>query len=616
MERKALIRVVVCGSVDDGKSTLLGRLLAETGSIPEDQLEAARFTRRPGSTIPLGEVDYSLVTDGLEAEREQGITIDVAYRHLILPSRRRAILADAPGHEQYTRNMAVAASTADVAILLIDAMRGTKRQTHRHLTVCGLMGVKHVVLAVNKLDGVAYDRRIYDELVAEVSDTAHRMEIKSVIPVPVSALVGDNVLGHSPNTPWYSGPTLLDALDAATIDEDSSGEVRLPVQTIIRGKDFRGYGGLVAQGAVRKGQRITVAQSGQQATIKALHWLDGTTPSAPEQVIPGESVTIELDKDIDIARADLLVTGEPPQLADRFAADIVWMSDQQLAHGRSYTLRCGPLEVPATVTNVRHRLDVTNGNTMAARILEINDVGRVEIATSRPIVLESYTSSRETGGFILVDRLTGETLAAGLTRFALRRATNVVPHHFEVDRQARQILNGHPAKVLWLTGFSGSGKSTIADGVERKLHSLGVRSFVLDGDNLRSGLNKDLGFTPEDRAENVRRVAEVARMMYEGGLVVIVALVSPFRADRQTARSLFDAGDFIEAWVDTPIEVAMERDTKGLYAKSKAGSLPNLTGVGQQYESPETAELHLSGVEPVEANVAKVIETLLPGVDV
>ncbi len=609
---KALIRVVVCGSVDDGKSTLLGRLLAETGSIPEDQLEAARFTRRPGSTIPLGEVDYSLVTDGLEAEREQGITIDVAYRHLMLPSRRRAILADAPGHEQYTRNMAVAASTADVAILLIDSMRGTKRQTHRHLTVCGLMGVRHVVLAVNKLDGVGYDQGIYNELVAEVSDTARRMEIKSVIPVPVSALVGDNVLGHSPNTPWYHGPTLLDALDAADIQEELDGEVRLPVQTIIRGKQFRGYGGLVAQGVVRAGQKITVAQSGQQATILKLHSLDGTQPSEPEQAIPGESVTIELDKDIDIARADLLVTGEPPQLADRFAADIVWMSDQQLAHGRSYTLRCGPLEVPATVTNVRHRLDVTNGNTMAARLLEINDVGRVEIATSRPVNLEPYTESRETGGFILVDRMTGETLAAGLNRFALRRATNVVPHHFEVDREAREVLNGHPSKVLWLTGFSGSGKSTIADAVERRLHSLGIRSFVLDGDNLRSGLNKDLGFTPEDRAENVRRVAEVARLMYDAGLVVIVALVSPFRADRQTARSLFGDGEFIEAWVDTPIEVAMERDTKGLYAKSAAGNLPNLTGVGQQYEDPETAELHLSGTDPVESNVNAVIDKLLP----
>jgi len=609
---KALIRVVVCGSVDDGKSTLLGRLLAETGSIPEDQLESARFTRRPGSTIPLGEVDYSLVTDGLEAEREQGITIDVAYRHLMLPSRRRAILADAPGHEQYTRNMAVAASTADVAILLIDSMRGTKRQTHRHLTVCGLMGVKHVVLAVNKLDGVGYDQGIYNELVAEVSDTARRMEIESVIPVPVSALVGDNVLAHSPNTPWYHGPTLLDALDAAEIPEHIDGEVRLPVQTIIRGKEFRGYGGIVAQGAVKAGQTITVAQSGQQAKIVKLHGLKGIEPFEPEQVITGESATIELDKDIDIARSDLLVTGEPPQLADRFAADIVWMSDQQLAHGRSYTLRCGPLEVPATVTNVRHRLDVTNGNTMAARLLEINDVGRVEIATSRPVTLEAYSESRETGGFILVDRMSGETLAAGLTRFALRRATNVVPHHFEVDREARQVLNGHPAKVLWLTGFSGSGKSTIADAVERKLHSLGIRSFVLDGDNLRSGLNKDLGFTPEDRAENVRRVAEVAHLMYDAGMVVIVALVSPFRADRQAARSLFPEGEFLEAWVDTPIEVAMERDTKGLYAKSKSGNLPNLTGVGQQYEDPESAELHLSGTDPVEQNVDTVLRMLLP----
>jgi bifunctional enzyme CysN/CysC len=599
--------------VDDGKSTLLGRLLAETGSIPEDQLESARFTRRPGSTIPLGEVDYSLVTDGLEAEREQGITIDVAYRHLMLPSRRRAILADAPGHEQYTRNMAVAASTADVGILLIDAMRGTKRQTHRHLTVCGLMGVRHVVLAVNKLDGVNYDQGIYNELVAEVSDTARRMEIQSVIPVPVSALVGDNVLAHSPNTPWYHGPTLLDALDAAEITEDGSGEVRLPVQTIIRGKEFRGYGGLVAQGTVRAGQRITVAESGLQATIVKLHGLDGTEPSEPEQAIPGESVTIELDKDIDITRADLLVTGEPPQPADRFAADVVWMSNQQLAHGRSYTLRCGPLEVPATVTNVRHRLDVTNGNTMAARLLEINDVGRVEIATSRPVTLESYTDSRETGGFILVDRVSGETLAAGLTRFALRRATNITPHHFEVDREAREVLNGHPAKVLWLTGLSGAGKSTIADAVERRLHSLGIRSFILDGDNLRSGLNKDLGFTPEDRAENVRRVAEVARLMYDAGVVVIVALVSPFRADRDAARAMFDEGEFVEAWVDTPLEVTIERDPKGLYAKSQKGSLPNLTGVGQQYESPESAELHLVGTDPVDDNVTRVVEALLPG---
>ncbi|MBI1378204.1 MAG: adenylyl-sulfate kinase [Frankiales bacterium] len=607
-----LIRVVACGSVDDGKSTLIGRLLAETGSVPEDQLHTARTVRRAGSTIPAGEIDFSLLTDGLEAEREQGITIDVAYRHLLLPSGRRAVIADAPGHEQYTRNMAVAASTADVAVLVVDAERGVRRQTFRHLTICALMGVRHVVIAVNKLDLVGYDREVYDRIAGDIAGAAARLEIPRVQVVPVSALGGDNVIDRSVTMTWYGGPTVLESIEAADADQVGDDEVRLPVQTIVRAPGFRGVAGTLASGSVSVGDKLVVSTRGETATVTRIAWLGGDR----ETVTAGEAVCFELEPEIDVARGDVLVGHAGVSVpADRFSADIVWMGEQPLAHGRSYLLVCGPITVPVTVTAVRHKLDVENGRQGAARVLTLNEVGRIEMATDRPVPLDPYQLSRHTGGFVLVDRLSADTVAGGMVRFALRRSSNVTAHAYEVDRSARERLNGHHAKVVWLTGLSGSGKSTIADAAERALHAQGVRTFVLDGDNVRSGLNKDLGFTPEDRAENVRRVAEVAKLMMSSGVVVLVALVSPFRSDRRNARDLFDAGDFVEVFVDTPLDVCRERDVKGLYAKAAGGELPNLSGVGQDYEPPLDPELVVSGTGDVERSVEAVVAAVLASGD-
>lgn len=608
---KALFRVVTCGSVDDGKSTLLGRLLADTNSLPTDIVEAARHTRRPGSVIPTGEIDYSLVTDGLEAERDQGITIDVAYRHLYLPSGRRAILADAPGHEQYTRNMAVAASTADVAILLADAMRGTRAQTHRHLAVCALMGVRHVVLAVNKLDGVDWDQGIFDAICTEVRSSASRHGVDDVIAVPVSALTGANVTQRSSDLNWYDGPTLLAALDSLAVVSDDEAGLRLCVQTILRAPHFRGYGGVVSSGTLRRGDQVKVAGSAQTAVVTRLLALAGEEAVELAAVAADSSVAVELDRDLDITRGDVLVAvTDAPTPADRFSADIVWLGEEELAHGRSYLLRTGSAEVPATVTAIRHRLEVTTGSKLAARKLAMNDVGQIELATNRAIPMDPYDRCHDTGGFILCDRVTGDTVAAGLTRFALRRSANVTEHDFTVDRAARERLAGHAGRVIWFTGLSGSGKSSIGNDVERRLHALGIRTYVLDGDSVRSGLCKDLGFTPEDRAENVRRVAEVARLMVDAGTFVLVCLVSPFRADRRDARSRFDEGDFVEVFVDTPLDVCIERDPKGLYAKSAAGNLPNMSGVGQEYEAPTHPDVHLDGRRPIADGAATVIEIL------
>jgi bifunctional enzyme CysN/CysC len=608
---KVLFRVVTCGSVDDGKSTLLGRLLANTNSLPIDIVEAARHTRRPGSIVPVGEIDYSLVTDGLEAERDQGITIDVAYRHLYLPSGRRVIFADAPGHEQYTRNMAVAASTADVAILLADAYRGTRPQTHRHLTVCALMGVRQVLLAVNKLDQVDWDQSIFDSISDEVRASATRHGVQSVQCIPVSALTGANVTEPSDDLPWYEGPTLLAALDGLEVASDDESGLRLPVQTVLRAPGFRGYGGVVASGTIRRDDRIAVSGSGQGATVTRLLALLGDSSVELEQAVAGSSVAVELDRDLDITRGDVLADAtDVPVPADRYSADVVWLGEEELAHGRSYLLRTGPTDVPATVTAIRHRLDVTTGAQLAARALAMNDIGRIEFATNRAILLDPYSRCSDTGGFILCDRVSGDTVAAGLTRYALRRSANVSEHHFTVDREAREVLAGHAGRAVWFTGLSGSGKSSIANQVERKLHALGIRTFVLDGDSVRGGLCKDLGFTPEDRAENVRRVSEVARLMVDAGIVVLACLVSPFRSDRRDARSRFVEGDFVEVFVDTPLQVCVERDPKGLYAKSAAGQLPNMSGVGQDYERPTHPDLRLDGVAPIADSADQVIALL------
>ena len=606
-----VLHLVACGSVDDGKSTLIGRLLTETGSVPTDQLEYARRTRRGGSTIPVGEIDFSLLTDGLQAEREQGITIDVAYRHMNLPNGRRVLIADAPGHEQYTRNMAVAASNGDVAILLVDAARGVRPQTHRHLTVCALMGVKTVIIAVNKMDLVNYDHAAFEEIVGTVRVTAARLDVPDVVAIPVSAASGDNVTSDSVNMPWYKGPNLLSYLsDWEPVASSEQTALRFPVQFIVRAEgNFRGYAGTVVAGEVSPGDPVVVADSGRTAVVDRIVTFDGDLARATR----GQAVTITLDHEVDVTRGDILASavGEQLQPADRFSVDMVWLGEEPLAHGRSYLLISGSRSVPATVTNVRYRLDVVAGHEHAARILEMNDVGRVEIATDRPIPMDAYHRSRDTGGFLLVDRVTADTVAAGMVRHAMRRAFNVVPHNYDVDHDARLMLMGHGAKVIWLTGLPGSGKSTIADAAVRRLHSLGVHTYVLDGDNVRTGLNKDLGFTSEDRAENVRRVAEVAKLMRDSGLVVFVALVSPYRSDRRSAAELFGEGEFLEVHIDTPIEVCAERDPKGLYAKAAAGNLPNMTGMGQAYEIPEHPDIVLHGTGDLEASAEQLVRVIL-----
>jgi bifunctional enzyme CysN/CysC len=590
-----ILRVVACGSVDDGKSTLIGRLLAETGSVPDDQLDYARRTRRGGSTVAAGEVDYSLLTDGLAAEHEQGITIDVAYRHLDLPSGRRVIIADAPGHEQYTRNMTVAASTADVAVLLVDATKGIRPQTCRHLAVCALMGVQTVIAVVNKLDAVGYDHEVFQTLAGQARTAAAGFDLVDVQVIPVSALRGDNVVVESPNMPWYHGPTVLGAMSAGQPAPDDARQFRLPVQYVIRADGFRGFAGTVVGGSLRPGDAVTVAGNGVASTIGRVLGPNGEVDRAG----PATPVTVTVTDDIDIRRGDLLTTPQASRdglaPARAFSATLVWTGREPLRHGRSYLLLAGPLTVPAVVTTVRGRLDVVSGTQFAARTLTINDIGTVELTTDTPIPLDSYRTGRDTGSFLLADRVSKDTVAAGMVRYALRRGRNVTPHTYTVDRAARQRLKGQRAGVLWLTGLPGAGKSTIADALERRLHAMGLHTYVLDGDNVRSGLNKDLGFTPEDRAENVRRVAETARLLLDAGLIVIVALVSPFRADRAVARSLFAGGDFTEVWINTPAEVCADRDPKGLYAKAKAGTLPNMTGVGQVYEPPEHPDLVVDG---------------------
>ncbi|MEU6781862.1 adenylyl-sulfate kinase [Nonomuraea angiospora] len=594
-----MLRVIACGSVDDGKSTLIGRLLANTGSATEDQLDYARRTRRGGSTIPAGAVDYSLLTDGLEAEHEQGITIDVAHLFLDLPSGRRVIIADAPGHEQYTRNMAVAASTADVAVLLVDATKGVREQTHRHLAICALMGVRAVIAVVNKLDAVGYDRAAFDKLASEVLSAANGLDMAASV-IPASALDGDNVVDPSPNLPWYDGPTLLGALSAWEPPDrprpDGADDYRLPVQYVIRADDFRGFAGTVVGGPVRAGDTVAVAGSGVESRIDRLL---GPGGGDLDRAGPGTPVTVTLADDVDVRRGDLLTTpatlGDGLSPATAYSATLVWTAEEPVRHGRSYLLQAGARTVPAVVTTVRGRMDVVSGKQFAARTLGLNDIGTIELTTDTPICLDSYGTCRDTGSFLLVDRVSKETVAAGMVRHALRRGRNVVPHAYTVDRDARQRLKGQRAKVLWLTGLPGAGKSTIANALERRLHAMGLHTYVLDGDNVRSGLNKDLGFTPEDRAENVRRVAELTRILLDAGLIVIVALVSPFRTDRAVAKSLFRPGDFAEVWVDTPAEVCARRDPKGLYAQAKAGTLPNLTGLGQAYEPPEHPDLVVDG---------------------
>ena len=602
---KPIIRLVTCGSVDDGKSTLIGRLLVETDSVPDDTVAAAKSVRRSGSTIKAGEIDFSLLTDGLEAEREQGITIDVAYRSMNLLNGRRLIIADAPGHEQYTRNMAVAASRSDIALVLVDATRGIRTQTLRHLTICSLMGVTKIAVVVNKLDGVDYSEQVFKDIQDRLKETIERLEIKNIDFVPVSALAGDNVVYPTENMPWYSGDTLLDYIQEWEGEDSGENLPRLGVQMISRAENFRGVAGTVVGGSFALGDEVAVLPSKKAAKIGQISTFAGDLQSAED----GQAVTLVLEPDVDATRGDVIeLASKASSPADRFAATVVWLGETDLIHSKSYFLISGSTQVPAIITNIRHVLNINNGEHDAARVLKTNEIGVVELATDAPIALIPYKQNRFKGNFILVDRSTMNTVGAGMVTHALRRSDNVSEQHYEVDRQARAAQKSQKAQVIWLTGLSGSGKSTVANALEKKLFSLGMHSYVLDGDNIRLGLNKDLGFTREDRAENVRRVSEVAHNLYDAGLITIVALVSPYAEDRAQAKTRFPQGDFAEVWVKTSAELCAERDPKGLYKKAAAGELPNLTGVGQDYEAPESAELVLDGASPIDESVELLIE--------
>jgi bifunctional enzyme CysN/CysC len=605
---KPIIRLLTCGSVDDGKSTLIGRLLVETESVPDDTIDTAKSVRRSGSTIKAGEIDFSLLTDGLEAEREQGITIDVAYRSMNLLNGRRLIIADAPGHEQYTRNMAVAASRADIALVLVDASRGIRTQTLRHLTICSLMGVTYIAVVVNKMDGVDYSEQVFSSIQRELNETIERLELTNIQFVPVSALAGDNVVYVTENMPWYQGPTLLSYIQEWNLEDPGENLPRLNVQVISRAENFRGLAGTIVGGRFSVGEEVAVLPSGKTAKISQISTFNGELQTAEED----KAVTLVLEPDVDATRGDVIeLKAKASSPADRFAATVVWLGERDLIHSKSYFLISGSTQVPAIVTTIRHVLNVNNGEQEAARTLKTNEIGVIELATDAPIALIPYKQNRFKGNFILVDRATMSTVGAGMVTHALRRSANISEHHYEIDREARAAQKNQKARVIWLTGLSGSGKSTIANALEKKLFSLGMHAYVLDGDNMRLGLNKDLGFTREDRAENVRRVSEVAHSLYDAGLVVIVALVSPYAEDRAQAKALFPQGDFAEVWVKTPAEVCAERDPKGLYKKAASGELPNLTGVGQEYEAPEVAELVLDGNVPVEENLEKILNSLI-----
>ena len=590
---KSLLRFLTCGSVDDGKSTLIGRLLYDSDAVMGDQLAALRQESRRFGTAG-DDIDFSLLLDGLEDERQQRITIDVAYRYFATP-RRSFIVADSPGHEQYTRNMATGASTADLAVLLVDARKGVLAQTRRHSLICSLFGIRHIVLAVNKLDLVGFDRVVFDRIALDYAAFATDLNFGSLAAIPLSARFGDNLTERSPRTPWYGGPSLLDYLENVDVGEaPNDTPFRFPVQWVNRPNgDFRGFAGTVAAGSVAPGDPILVMGSARTSRVNEILSFDGPLAHATA----GEAVTLTLDDEIDVSRGDLLVHPEAPaEFADQFAAHLVWMKEEALVPGRSYWLKIGTRTVSATVTALKHRIDVDSGAHVAARTLALNEIGYCNLATSVPVAFDPYAKGRDTGGFILIDRLTQETAAAGVIAFALRRASNIHWQESEISPQQRAGLKGHRPAVLWFTGLSGAGKSTIANRLEQKLLAIGCHTMLLDGDNVRHGLNRDLGFTDTDRVENIRRVGEVARLMSDAGLIVICAFISPFRADRQMAREIAAPHAFLEVFIDTPIGECIRRDPKGLYAKAQAGAIPNFTGIDSAYEAPQAPDIRLTTI--------------------
>ena len=603
------LRLLTCGSVDDGKSTLIGRLLFEQKLIFDDQLSALERDSKKHGTVG-AEIDFALLVDGLEAEREQGITIDVAYRYFATP-RRSFIVADTPGHEQYTRNMATGASNADLASLLVDARKGLLTQTHRHAIIASLLGVRHVVLAVNKIDLVGYGQATFLRIVAAFEDYAVSLGFRSIVAIPVSARYGDNISSKSALTPWYDGPPLIDHLERVEVEEDRrQAPLRLPVQWVNRPHlDFRGFAGTIASGVIRRGDAIVVASSGRRSVVTKIL----SAGREADEAGASEAVTLTLADEIDIARGDVLARPDArPEVADQFTAHLIWMSPEPLLPGRSYFLKIGARTTPATVTELKHRIDVDNLDKLAAKTLALNEVGLANVATTMPVAYDPYADNRETGAFILIDRTTNETAAAGMILHGLRRATNIHRQGLTVTRDAHAALKHQRPAVLWFTGLSGAGKSTIANIVESTLLARGVHTALLDGDNVRHGLNKDLGFTAADRVENIRRVAEVARLMTDVGLIVLASFISPFRAERRLAREIAAAGEFIEIYVEAPLEAVIARDPKGLYKRALAGEIKNFTGVDQPYEAPETAELVLHTADSTpEALAERVVAELV-----
>ena len=608
-QNKSMLRFITCGSVDDGKSTLIGRLLYDSKMIFEDQLAALENdSKRVGTQGQ--EIDFALLVDGLAAEREQGITIDVAYR-FFATEKRKFIVADCPGHEQYTRNMVTGASTADCAVILIDARKGVLVQTRRHSFLCHQLGIKNLVLAVNKMDLIDYDQEKFEAIVADYRKFADSIGVEDFTAIPMSGLAGDNITTRSGNTPWYDGPVLIDHLETIEVSNTASQAkpFRMSVQWVNRPNlDFRGFSGLIASGTVKPGDELRSLPSGKTSTVKSIVTMDGDL----DQAVAGQSVTITLADEIDCSRGDVLAAADsPPEVADQFETTIVWMDDEPLVVGRAYWLKLGAQMVSVTVAEPKYEIDVNNpsgsGSHLASQTLHLNQIGVCEITTDRRIVFDSYADNRALGGFILIDKITHRTVGAGMLHFSLRRSQNVHWQPTDITRDHHAAMKNQTPRVLWFTGLSGSGKSTIANEVEKKLALMNRHTFLLDGDNVRHGLNKDLGFTESDRIENIRRIGEVAKLMTDAGLIVLTAFISPFRADRQLVRDMIDAGEFVEIHVDTPLEVAEARDVKGLYKKARAGKLKNFTGIDSPYEPPEDPEIRVNTVEMTPEEAADYI---------
>ena len=589
-EKKTLLRFMTCGSVDDGKSTLIGRLLYESKLVFADQLLAieADSLRK---NMQAGELDLSLLVDGLAAEREQGITIDVAYR-FFSTEQRKFIVADTPGHEQYTRNMVTAASNSDLAIVLVDARKGVLTQTRRHSYLVALLGIRKVVLAVNKMDAVGFDQEIFAQIEKEYRAFAGQVGLTEIVAIPLSALKGDNVTERSKNTPYYHGPALMQYLQTVEVQQELGAlPFRMPVQWVSRpNQDFRGFAGLIASGTIKCGDAIRIAPSGILSQVEKIVTYDGELAEA----CAGQSVTLTLAHEVDVSRGDLLVAADaPPTVADQLQATLIWMHEEPMLPGRSYLCKLGARTVAASITALKHKINVNTLEHLAAATLGLNEIGVCNLGLDRAVAFDPYLENRDTGGFVLIDRMTNNTVGAGLIHFALRRADNIYWHALEVNKQSRAAHKRQTPRVLWFTGLSGAGKSTIANLVEKRLHSLGMHTYLLDGDNVRHGLNRDLGFSDADRVENIRRIAEVSRLMVDAGLIVLVAFISPFRAERAMARSLFDSGEFVEIFVDTPLAEAERRDPKGLYKKARAQKLKNFTGIDSPYQAPESPELRI-----------------------